>query len=152
RMDGERTVRLQVADYDSSKPLVIDPSLLMTAFFPGSGADGVVGIARDGRGLLYLAGYTFSTDFALVGDVYDYILLNQLRDGWITKIDPTQTGNGLILYSTFFGSSSTDDPKAIAVDPAGLVYLVGTTDSFNFPTTPSGYQTTFAGGTLRIFV
>jgi hypothetical protein len=152
RLDGNGLVRFHLESYDAAKPLVIDPSIVLTGYYPGTGAEGVVGIARDAQGLLYMAGYTFSTDFALVGDVYSYILRNGLREAWISKIDPAKSGNDLILYSSFFGSSATDDPRALAVDNAGLVYLTGITDSFDFPTTPSGFLTGFPGGTKKIFI
>jgi hypothetical protein len=152
RIDPTGAVRLRLEDYDRTKPLVIDPSIVLTAYLPGAGADGVVGIARDAQDLLYLVGYTFSIDFALVGDSYRVFLLNELREGWVMKLDPKGSGDSLILYSSFFGSSATDDPKAFAVDSGGLVYLTGITDSFDFPTTPNGYVTSFTGGSRRVFV
>lgn len=49
---------------------------------------------------------------------------------FLTKLDPTLTQ---IVYSTFIGPGSV---SRIAVDPAGNVYLAGTTQSHSFPTTP----------------
>ena len=49
-------------------------------------------------------------------------------------------------YSTFLGSSGYDAGRAIAVDPTGAAYVVGTTRGLDFPTTPGSYQPTFRGG------
>ena len=49
---------------------------------------------------------------------------------FLTKLDPTLTQ---IVYSTFIGPGSV---SRIAVDPAGNVFLAGTTQSHSFPTTP----------------
>jgi hypothetical protein len=152
RLDSEGVVRLALAEYDASRQLIVDPSIVLTGYLPGTGAEGVVGVARDARGFLYLAGYTFSTDFALVGDSYNLFLRNSLREGFVTKINPEASGNDLIVYSTFIGSSATDDPKAVTVDRNGLVYLTGITDSFDYPTTDGAYVKTFGGGSRRIFV
>jgi hypothetical protein len=56
-------------------------------------------------------------------------------------IDPT------LVYSTFLGSSGYDAAHAIAVDPSGAAYVVGTTRAPDFPTTAGSYQPTFRGGT-----
>jgi uncharacterized protein (TIGR03437 family) len=59
---------------------------------------------------------------------------------FLTKLDPTLTR---ILYSTFIGPGSV---SRIAVDPAGNVYLAGTTQSHSFPTTPGVLGRDFASG------
>jgi Beta-propeller repeat len=42
--------------------------------------------------------------------------------------------NGALLYSTYFGGSSNDFGRAISLDAAGRIYLLGRTSSPNFPT------------------
>jgi hypothetical protein len=51
-------------------------------------------------------------------------------------VDPT------LLYSTFLGGSSADTGYGIAVDSSGSAYIIGTTWSSDFPTTPGAFQTT----------
>src|SRR5262249_49683866 len=54
-------------------------------------------------------------------------------------------GSGLI-YSTYLGGSATDVGYGIALDPTGDAYVVGSTNSTNFPTTPGAYQSSLPGG------
>ena len=152
RLDADGAVRLVLGAYDASRALVVDPTLTVSAFFPGTGADGVAAIAKDAKGFLYMAGYTYSTDFALVGDSYQPFLANNNRDGWVMKLNPNAGLGDIIVYSSFLGGAATEDLKAMTVDANGLLYVTGTTDSTDFPLTSSGYIPSWGGGVKRIFV
>jgi hypothetical protein len=47
----------------------------------------------------------------------------------VLKLGP----DGKVAYSTFPGGGNGDQPRAIAVDPKGNVYVTGRTTSANFP-------------------
>lgn len=49
-----------------------------------------------------------------------------------------------LLYSTYLGGAAEDEAYAIAVDPQGPAYVVGSTASANFPTI-GGFQGTYLG-------
>jgi Beta-propeller repeat len=58
-----------------------------------------------------------------------------------------------IEYSTFLGGSSDDVPTGVAVDGAGNVYVVGYTQSPDFPVTPGAFDRTgAASNSLDAFV
>ncbi len=59
-------------------------------------------------------------------------------------IDPS------LVYSTYLGGSGTDSANGIAVDSVGSTYIVGTTNSTNFPTVNSKQSAT--GGGYDVFV
>lgn len=59
--------------------------------------------------------------------------------------DPT------LIYSTYYGGSSGDDALAIAADSAGNVFVVGETQSPDFPVTSLTLQGKF-GGTQNAFL
>jgi uncharacterized repeat protein (TIGR01451 family) len=61
----------------------------------------------------------------------------------VTELNPA--GSALV-YSTYLGGSGEDGGFGIAVDSTGAAYVVGGSDSSNFPTTGGAYQTTFGGG------
>ncbi len=51
----------------------------------------------------------------------------------------------VLVYSTYLGGVGNDNVPAISVDGSGNAYIIGTTDSNNFPTTNGAYQTNFSG-------
>lgn len=62
----------------------------------------------------------------------------------MVKFNPT--GSDLV-YATFLGGSDLDDSRAIALDGMGHAYLMGETESNNFPTTPGAFDRSFNGYT-----
>jgi hypothetical protein len=121
-------VGFEVAKYDASRPLYIDP-LIYSTYLGGSQFDEGVGIAVDSAGSAYVTGQTASTDFPTMnplqpasGGSYDAI---------VAKINPA--GSALV-YSTYLGGSDGDYGYSIAVDSAGNAYITGQTQSRNFPT------------------
>src|SRR5438876_1812436 len=103
------------------------------------------GIAVDSAGNAYIAGATTSIDFPTKNAIQPTNaggIVGPL-DAFVTKI--AAAGNALI-YSTYLGGSGTDYGSSIAVDSAGDAYVVGLTNSFDFPTA-NAIQPTYAGAT-----
>jgi hypothetical protein len=48
-------------------------------------------------------------------------------------------------YSTYLGGNDDDWASGVAINAAGEAYVVGTTSSLNFPTTPNSVQPTLSG-------
>jgi uncharacterized repeat protein (TIGR01451 family) len=55
------------------------------------------------------------------------------KDAFVVKINP-YSDTPTIVYSNFFGGSGDDVPSGLMLDLSGNAYVVGTTDSTNFPT------------------
>ena len=129
-------VSFRLGEYDRSRELIIDPTMIYSTYFGGSLVDYGTGIAVDSSGNEYVTG---TTDSPVVppgssGAVSGF-------DGFLIQISPS----GALNYTTIFGGSADDIPGAIAVDSQG-VYIAGTTDSTDFPVTTGAAQTTFGGG------
>jgi hypothetical protein len=61
----------------------------------------------------------------------------------------------LLVYSTYLAGSGVDDPRGVAVDDTGAIYVTGYTGppvDTPFPTTVGAYQTTYAGGNHDVFI
>jgi hypothetical protein len=128
---GRRRVGFEVAAYDRTRPLVVDPVLSYSTFLGGGGSDAGHAVAVDVAGNAYVAGETASANFPGTGT------LRGLVDAFVTKFDPSGTTR---LYSVYLGGGGSDIAWGIAVDAGGNAYLTGETLSDNFPTTASAYQ------------
>ena len=140
-------VSFQVAAYDTTQPLIIDPILVFSTYLGGSGTDEGHGIVVDGRGQVYVTGETGSADFPTVNPFQTTL---DGGDAYIAKL--TADGSTLI-YSTFLGGSDNEPGLwfgsarfGIAVDEAGHATIVGSTSSQDFPVV-NALQPTLGGGT-----
>jgi hypothetical protein len=148
---GGRTVTFDIADYDATKPLVIDPVLSYSTYLGGSGVagagnDGGNDIVADSSGNAYVTGQTNTYDFpttpGTVDTVNDGPDVANSREAFVAKINAD--GSGLI-YSTYLGGSGEDWGNGIALGSAGSIYVTGYTRSENFPTTLGALSTTLQG-------
>jgi photosystem II stability/assembly factor-like uncharacterized protein len=126
-LDGKE-VRFHLDDYDKTRPLVIDPTLVYATYL-GSNSPTVDAVAVDGSGNIYMAGYTNDSLIPAVNAVQAGMMGQ--TNAFITKFDPTgQT----ILYSTYLGGSQVDTLQGIAVDAnGGGLAGTGQTTSPDFP-------------------
>ena len=115
-------------------------SLVYLTYIGGSGVDTPNAMALDGNGVIYLAGSTTSANFPLGGFAFQNGLAGGAgTDAFVLKFDPSQSGPDQMVYSTYFGGSDIDIAYGIDVDAAGLIYVIGTTRSQDFPLTGSAY-------------
>src|SRR6266852_5342013 len=126
---GKHQIGFEVATYDASKPLIIDPLLSYSTYLGGSSDDEGNAIAVDSSGNAYVTGSTGSTNFPIKNPLQS--AFGGSSDVLVTKLDPT---GSTLIYSTFLGGSAADAGNAIAVDSSGNAYVTGFTSSINFPT------------------
>ena len=135
----KKQIAFLIADYDRSKPLVIDPTLAFSTFLGGSASDRGDAIAVDSSGNAYITGDTFSTDFPVTPGAFQTGPAGFNTDAFVTKMNSTGTA---LIYSTYFGGNNRDSGNGIALDGAGNAYVTGLTDSSNLPTTAGAFRTT----------
>ena len=131
-------VAFEVGSYDKTKPLVIDPVLVYSAFLGGSGDDFSNGIAVDSSGDAYVVGLTDSPNFPASIGSYNP---TQFRM-FLTKLDPT--GSTLLFADYFGGTSGSDEAYTVALDSSGNSYITGDATSSDFPVV-NAYQSTLSG-------
>lgn len=111
-------------------------ALAYSTYLGGSLGSQASAIAVDSLGSAYVAGSTLSPDFPVLNAFQkscgiDATTAKCSIDAFVTKFTPT--GKALV-YSTYLGGTGRDEPSGIAVDGAGNVHVVGSTESADFPT------------------
>jgi hypothetical protein len=106
-------------------------ALVYSALIGGAGSDYATGIAIDSLGSAYIAGYTSSVAFPVTSGGFQKSYGGGVQDAFVAKLN--SSGSGLI-YCTYLGGIGNDVANGIAVDAAGQAYVVGYTDSTDFPT------------------
>jgi uncharacterized protein (TIGR03437 family) len=111
------------------------------------------GIAVDASGYFYLVGETMASNLpttagviqptgAPLGNPATYV---QAWRGFIAKFNPvTSAGGASLAYSTYLGGktgNTGDFISGIAIDNESYAYVVGFTNSKDFPVTSGAYQT-----------
>jgi len=141
QLKGNNIFGFEVADYDLTKPLVIDPVFIYSTYFGGTDRDRGFGITVDKDNNVYLTGETLSISFPLKNPFQNKGGGTSI-DIFITKLNSTATE---ILYSTYVVGNDIDSGFAIAVDPQGNAYVTGETYSTNLPVV-NAVQSTGGGG------
>jgi hypothetical protein len=115
----------------------INPSgsaLVYSTYLGGYEYDIGSGIAVDGSGDAYVAGFTCSTNFP-TKNAFQPIFRGSARNcgynAFVTKFNPS--GSALV-YSTYLGGTGWDEGLGIAVDSSGSAYVTGFANSTDFPT------------------
>jgi Bacterial Ig domain/Beta-propeller repeat len=130
--------------------LAADGTLNYSSFLGGVCADEANGIGVDAAGNVYVAGYTDEpTSFPTRGTLH----ATPGRGGRFAFVTRMTADFGGYTYSTLLGGTrgSSGAPAlqvgtAMAVDAGGNVYVTGTTDAMDFPTTAGAFRRAATGG------
>jgi uncharacterized protein (TIGR03437 family) len=127
-------------------------SLIFSTYLGGAGDDAVTSVSAAADGTSWATGFTSSLNFPVsanalqsrYGGYYTlpFLIEDLVGDAFATGINATGTA---LVYSTYLGGSANDMGTSIAVDSAGLVYVVGFSDSQSFPVSANALQPRFAG-------
>jgi hypothetical protein len=125
---------------------VTSPKMYFSTFLGGEdGTDKGEGITIADDGSCYVTGLTWASDFP-THNAYDSTY-NGESEAFISKFD----SSGLLVYSTFFGGNDSDYGHDVIVSDDGSYYVVGLTESYDFPT-KNAYDDTYNGGNCDVFV
>ncbi len=113
--------------------------ILTATYFGGSKQErGVYGMLLDSRGNIVIGSATRSPDVPTTRGSYQPKYGGGQADMYAAKLTPDMKR---ILWCTYVGGSRTDWPRGgLALDREDNVYLVGGTDSGDFPATAGAFQ------------
>ena len=141
RLRGAKA-RIELARYDATRPLVIDPVLGFATFLGGADQERGLNIAVDNNGNSYITGFTtcsgilprFPSTPGVVQPNGTCVGLSiGQKDAFVSKFS---TDGSTLLFSSYLGGFADDVGNAIALDSSGNAYIVGETLSVN--PAPSG--------------
>jgi hypothetical protein len=133
---------------------------IFSSYLAGSGGDFGMAIALDPFGKIYLAGQTFSIDFPTTSNALKPgpLAANTSGTSFVSKIDPTISGNGSLIYSSYLGGLNGDSANAITTDANGNAYVTGLTNSqagltpIAFPVTSGAFQSALSNTNGNAFI
>ncbi len=118
-------------------------TLIFSTYLGGDVEELPFGIAVDRDKNVYITGFTESDNFPTTSGVFAENYSGGSLDAFVTKLNPD--GSGLI-YSTYIGGELGGDAATdISLCENGEVYIVGDTDSGDYPTTSGAYDETYNG-------
>ncbi len=104
------------------------PELAFGSYFGGGGGDFPSGgVAADGSGGVWLAGYTTSANLPTPGGFDPQT--NGGDDAFVARLDTS----GSLVYATYFGGSGDEISEAIVAETVDGVWIAGYTSSTNMP-------------------
>ncbi len=111
-------------------------------YYGGTASETANGVAVDASGNIYLVGTTNSTsNIATAGSYQTTLAGGSGTDAFLVKFNSA----GARQWATYYGGTQNgDNGSAVAVDPAGNVYIVGQTYNSN-NIASGGFQNTFGG-------
>lgn len=141
RLINTSSYGFDVAAYDQSIPLIIDPVLAST-YIGGTGIDGSneVSILTDSSGKVFVTGDTRSSDFPTTTGAYDETYNTGFDDSVIARFSSDLS---TLEAATFIGGTQSDQINAMAIDGSDNIYITGITSSIDYPTTVGAYDETY---------
>ncbi|HVZ41996.1 MAG TPA: hypothetical protein VHI13_22140, partial [Candidatus Kapabacteria bacterium] len=154
-------VTFNVGSYDRRHDLIIDPSVMWSTYFGGSGFDrcettispiggGTLDVAHAGPAcmagpdsLITICGYAYSTNFPVTPGVVQVVHAGaaSTADCFVARL----TLRGTRVWATYIGGSSSEEAGSITVDDQANTTLAAQTQSPDYPVTPGAFNATYAG-------
>ncbi len=138
----DNKVSYKVGDYNKDYVLVIDPALIFSTYSGSTADNWGFTSTYDAYGNLYSG--------SIVDDIGYPTTLGAFVDtyaaSWDCTISKFSADGSQLLFSTYYGGNQSEMPHSMIVNQYGELVVMGTTGSYNFPTTPYAFQESFSTG------
>ena len=111
-------------------------------YFGGPGREVLLSPVVDSHGNIYVVGSSGSAGLPTTADALQPLYGGGATDGVLLILGPD---GSTVVYLTYLGGSGDELIRGIAIGPDDEVFLVGRTDSPNFPVTVGSLQSALAG-------
>jgi hypothetical protein len=138
------TIQFEIPS-NTTGEIVLDPSVIWTSYYGGTGLDDSRGIYTDANGDYYLTGATNST--TLISYLGYQGFLGGSNDVYVVKFNNLNQR----LWATYYGRTGNDVGNDIVVDTFGGVYIAGSTSSMS-GFASSSQQIVYGGGPKDGFI
>jgi gliding motility-associated-like protein len=135
-VNGNR-VKFDVGNYDPTTTLVIDPSIIFCSF-SGSTADTWGFTATYGPdGSMYAGGIVFNNggSFPVSTGAFETAFQGGNTDICLIRLTPDGSNR---VWATYLGGGASEQPNSLIVDAQSNLYLVGRSNSADFPLVNNG--------------
>lgn len=123
-------------------------ALDFSTFIGGNSSEETHILSSDSNGLIFVSGWTSSSDFPITTTTYDNSK-NSYSDAFLIGI--SQNGD-LLKFSTFFGGSNGDIGRDLIITGNNSIILTGYTNTIDFPITSTAFNQTYNGGNSDAFI
>src|SRR5207244_3917776 len=121
---------------------------LWATYFGGATGEDSYSICNDAAGNIFITGWAGpGTPMMSNGGAYFQSTTTGGADIFITEFNNT----GAMVWSTYYGGTQDDQGGSICKDGAGNLFIVGKTNSANFPVL-NAFQGAYAGGIWDGFI
>jgi hypothetical protein len=135
------TLGFSVGQYDTSRPLQIDPVVVFSRTLGGSSTESVADMHEDATGR-YITGVTTSSNFPVTTGAYKTTIGGY--DWYAAKFD---LANNTLLWATYIGGTNSEYGGASALASNGELVIAGSTyypASYGFPYVYSYLNTSYS--------
>ena len=132
-------LKFDIKDYDKTKPLIIDPSIVFSTFTGSTEDNWGYTATYDNDGNFYSGGIVFGNGFRTTPGAYQQTFQggNGTNDGSGNHIDigimKFNSSGTAVVYATYLGGSGDEQPHSLVVDPSGNLVVAGRSNSSNYP-------------------
>lgn len=144
-LEGD-VVSYTLGEYDPNYTLIIDPEISFASYIGAIASNFGFTATDDPDGNLIAGACVFAAGYpTTLGAIQDdfEIVYNGYCDVAVSKFS---ADGSQLLYSTYLGGEGVEMPHSVIANEEGDYFVMGTTGSTNFPTTPGAFQPNLIGG------